>query len=141
MDLGVLTELGELLDIFKRHLAYEKPIDIVHLGEELADICWYAVNKMDLMSTTAPMILYTPPGRISLPDIFSRIKWYYKCELQTKEKDMLDLCFTIACSYGLDFPQLLENNINKLKVRFPEKFDTEKALNRNLEAERAELEK
>jgi hypothetical protein len=35
----------------------------------------------------------------------------------------------------------LENNIAKLKVRFLHKFDTEKAINRDLESERVELEK
>jgi hypothetical protein len=35
----------------------------------------------------------------------------------------------------------LENNIAKLKIRFPDKFDAEKAINRDLASERAELEK
>lgn len=40
----------------------------------------------------------------------------------------------------IDFEKILENNINKLKVRYPEKFTEENALNRNLESERKELE-
>ena len=40
-----------------------------------------------------------------------------------------------------DILQSLQNNINKLKVRFPEKFDEELAKNRDLPAERKELEK
>ena len=36
---------------------------------------------------------------------------------------------------------ILETNINKLKVRYPEKFSEDKAINRNLDAERKELEK
>jgi len=35
----------------------------------------------------------------------------------------------------------MENNINKLRVRYPEKFTEENALNRNLELERKVLEK
>src|SRR5690554_2036397 len=38
---GLKTEYGELLDIFKRWFAYNKPVDIVHLKEELGDILWY----------------------------------------------------------------------------------------------------
>ncbi len=51
--------------------------------------------------------------------------------------------FNIASTYpeqGLDFYKLLENNINKLKIRYPDKFDTAKALNRDLESERKKLE-
>jgi hypothetical protein len=47
----------------------------------------------------------------------------------------------IAEFYNLDFFQCLTNNIDKLKVRYPEKFTNEAAQNRDLEAERVELEK
>lgn len=45
MDMGLLTEYGELIDIFKKKLAYGKEIDYVNLGEECVDILWYQVNK------------------------------------------------------------------------------------------------
>src|SRR6187431_322201 len=44
MQLGIITEIGEALDIFKRKHAYKQEIDLVHLGEELADQLWYVVN-------------------------------------------------------------------------------------------------
>ena len=40
-----------------------------------------------------------------------------------------------------DFPTEMTRVINKLKVRFPDKFTEEAANNRNLEAERKTLEK
>lgn len=43
--------------------------------------------------------------------------------------------------YGIDIYSSMENVINKLRVRFPDKFTDEYALNRNLELERKELEK
>lgn len=43
--------------------------------------------------------------------------------------------------FDVDYYQVLTNCIEKLKVRFPDKFTNENALNRNLDAERAELEK
>lgn len=42
---------------------------------------------------------------------------------------------------GIDLEKALDNNIAKLKVRFPEKFTAENAIHRNLDAERKELEK
>jgi len=48
MLLGLTTEIGELSDPFKKHLAYGKEIDWVNVKEELADIMWYVVNFCDL---------------------------------------------------------------------------------------------
>lgn len=46
----------------------------------------------------------------------------------------------IACrELNLDLESILDLNINKLKTRYPDKFTQEKALNRNLEAERLVL--
>lgn len=42
---------------------------------------------------------------------------------------------------NIDLVKALQNNIAKLKVRFPEKFTEQNAIERNLEAERVELEK
>lgn len=89
--IGIVTEAGELMDAFKKHIFYGKAFDTVNAGEEIADIMWYIAN-------------------------FCRIN-------------------------NLDFENLLQNNIDKLRIRFPDKFTQENAINRNLEAERKELEK
>lgn len=39
---GFLTELGEILDIEKKHQFYGKPHDINHITEEIGDLLWYA---------------------------------------------------------------------------------------------------
>jgi NTP pyrophosphatase (non-canonical NTP hydrolase) len=162
MNLGVITEIGEVLDIFKKNLAYNKPFDVVNFGEELADIAWYIVNKSRF-------------HEISLDNNFDTVKSDMKNLLDTEmftKQDLsvniktealmllllqiysgpskstfnapivqLALLANIAEWFELDFFQVLTNNINKLKVRYPEKFTEEAALTRDLEAERKELEK
>lgn len=44
MILGMVTETAELADVFKKNLAYGKPIDWVNVGEEVADVMWYIMN-------------------------------------------------------------------------------------------------
>ena len=88
--IGAATETGELLDQFKKHIFYGKELDVVNLGEEIADVMWYLSN--------------------------------------------------LARLTNLDIEKLLDNNIAKLRVRFPDKFTSENALERNLDAERKELE-
>ena len=44
MLLGLVTEVGELADIYKKELAYAKSVDLVNVQEEVGDIMWYLVN-------------------------------------------------------------------------------------------------
>jgi NTP pyrophosphatase (non-canonical NTP hydrolase) len=53
MVIGMLTEIGELADPFKKELAYSKDIDWVNVEEELGDIMFYIasfcrLNTLDL---------------------------------------------------------------------------------------------
>ena len=59
------------------------------------------------------------------------------------QEELGDLMWYIALAcHTLNVPlsYIMELNINKLKLRYPEKFSTEKALNRDLAAERVVLE-
>jgi NTP pyrophosphatase (non-canonical NTP hydrolase) len=44
MILGMLTEVGELADVFKKNMAYGKEIDWVNVKEELFDLMWYVAG-------------------------------------------------------------------------------------------------
>ena len=59
----------------------------------------------------------------------------------TYTKNIIRTCMSIAKRHKFSLDKALENNINKLKARFPDKFTEENAINRDLEAERKELEK
>jgi NTP pyrophosphatase (non-canonical NTP hydrolase) len=89
--IGFSTEAGELLDIFKKLVYYEKPVDIDNLKEEIGDAFWYL-------------------------SIFTRL---------------LDL----------DPHEIMEENIAKLKQRYPEKFTTEDAINRDYDKEKLAVQK
>ena len=54
---------------------------------------------------------------------------------------VVGICMGICEVLNIDFWQALTNNISKLQVRYPEKYTNEAALNRDLAAERVELEK
>jgi len=44
MALGASTEAGELLDVYKKFLAYGKEMDVTNIIEEIGDSFWYLVN-------------------------------------------------------------------------------------------------
>jgi len=53
MILGMGTEIGELQDVFKKHIAYKKDIDWVNVSEEVGDVMYYVasfcrLNNLDL---------------------------------------------------------------------------------------------
>lgn len=169
MNLGITTEVGEFLDVIKKNLAYNKPLDIVNLGEELADMAWYIANKARMfysMSWEDQLKEYSYDSiqnefkEIFLPEfkdcsIERKVSLMLGCVINPDASDYMlsDTILTfngikdmivlnhIADLYNLDFMQILTNNISKLQVRYPEKFTNEAALNRNLDAERIELEK
>ena len=90
MLFGMLTEVGELADAFKKNLAYKKPLDYVNIEEEVGDLMWYVINFCSVM--------------------------------------------------GFNLEDILEQNIAKLRARYPEKFTEDKAINRDLAKEREILE-
>lgn len=40
-SLGITTESGELTDILKKYILYNKDIDVINFKEELGDLLWY----------------------------------------------------------------------------------------------------
>jgi NTP pyrophosphatase (non-canonical NTP hydrolase) len=89
--IGVCTEAGELQDMVKKALIYNKPFDRVNVLEEIGDCLWYCALALD--------------------------------------------------AAGYTMAECMEKNIDKLRVRFPDKFTFKGANNRDLDAERASLEK
>ena len=46
---GLVTEAGELMDAFKKHLFYGQPLDLINVVEELGDLCWYMALMIDVL--------------------------------------------------------------------------------------------
>jgi NTP pyrophosphatase (non-canonical NTP hydrolase) len=48
MVLGMQTEAAEIADVYKKTIAYKKPLDFVNIKEELGDIMWYIANLCNM---------------------------------------------------------------------------------------------
>jgi NTP pyrophosphatase (non-canonical NTP hydrolase) len=48
MVLGMQTEVAEIADVYKKNIAYKKPIDYVNIKEELGDAMWYIANLCNM---------------------------------------------------------------------------------------------
>lgn len=157
MVLGMCSEIYELREGIRAE-------DIVNISEEITDIAWYASNycnvrNITLFATLGSIIEYTSYDKdsllVELINYISELQDYDKKELCYNKKETeeiknrrRDLINGIVSDinvlyyiFGIKPEQAMQNNIDKLRARFPDKFDEDKANNRDLLAERKELEK
>jgi NTP pyrophosphatase (non-canonical NTP hydrolase) len=87
MCLGLQTESAELSDVFKKFIAYEKPIDWVNVKEELGDLMWYVSNMCnvngwdlrDIMATNISKLQARYPEKFTNENAINR-------DLETERK-------------------------------------------------------
>lgn len=48
MVIGMQTEVAEIADVYKKNIAYNKPLDLVNIKEELGDAMWYIANLCNM---------------------------------------------------------------------------------------------
>lgn len=156
MTIGMMTEIGEIASAFCE--PSEGGIDLVNLLEEISDIQWYLANYANMHELEYPNILqrdvicypdkwafgYVIRYTSELADFDKKLLAYGKSVDEYKRKEIFDhlyLSILDMCQqHHLDMEYGLERNIAKLRQRFPDKFDADKAINRDVIAERIILE-
>lgn len=146
MILGFYSEYNEIKSA-------ERNMDLVNYGEELTDSQWYFANYCTYRNY-AMQDFYEKmyESRVSLEENLSKladlVKKYIAYNKQIDIDREIDLLKQIAYQFydlyranDLNIYQCLQNNIDKLKARYGDKFSEHNAINRNLDAERKELEK
>lgn len=144
---GVLGFLTECQEFFAA-------LDPVEEVEELGDLMWYVALLADVAQVDLSTIEH--PGNViealatceaRCADIGKRWKYYNIPPSEPALKEAVTQLFLNVADIwnrlgSLDsiFEDVLDRNIAKLKARYPEKFTTEAAANRDLAAERAALE-
>lgn len=83
--IGLATEAGEALDVFKKCLFYKRPFDIEHFASELGDVLWYLTMAADISrySLEDLMQINTEKLRKRYPQGFSTEK-----AINRKENDL-----------------------------------------------------
>ena len=66
MVIGVSTEAGELLDAFKKHTIYQKPLDVENVKEELGDLLFYMSNLMQSVGLSFKDVLQHNIDKLSV---------------------------------------------------------------------------
>jgi NTP pyrophosphatase (non-canonical NTP hydrolase) len=155
--LGVGSEVGELLDQYKRHIFYGAPLDRVNVIEECGDLLWFSGLGCDARGKTLARLLEVW-GDFDFSHLPTPLEIIHA--MQSPADDILGIVLEdsdaqstlgafgeIVClvrellaTVGATLEDAMRANIAKLAKRYPDRFTAERALNRDLEAERAALE-
>ena len=146
MALGIHSEYDELFTAIQNN-------DKVNVAEEIADHFWYIAgfctfkgwSLYGLMSDDIDHILTLAQATSILQDLVKKEVIYGKT---MDQKDIYEILYKIASclveiadDWDIKVEDTLDTNIAKLKIRYPDKYTDDKAINRDLLSERKELEK
>lgn len=146
MVLGIHSEYYELFEAIQKN-------DKVNVGEEIGDHFFYIAgfctfkgwSLFGMMSDEIGHTLTLAQATSILQDLIKKEVVYGKT---IDQKDLYEILFKIAdClvviahDWYISVEAVLDTNIAKLKVRYPDKYTDDKAINRDLLSERKELEK
>ena len=116
--------------------------DVKKLESLIGPIGLYDGRKVDSRIVHAIIGLTTESGE--LQDAIKKNMFYgAKLDLVNHKEEAGDVLWYLAVlidALGTTFEEVSNVNISKLKARYPDKFDPERALNRNLDKEREILE-
>jgi NTP pyrophosphatase (non-canonical NTP hydrolase) len=151
--LGMVTELGEILDWYKRGVIYGKGLDIANLREELGDCFWYvalAAHTLNQVKETQTALdrMESAKGEVWASSVLVYDTMTAISVVSSDAARKQPVVNVLLLSYLLNMiaysecslESIFETNIAKLQVRYGDKYTDYKALNRNLGAERATLE-
>lgn len=136
--LGMVGEIGEIADAYKKHWIYERPLDTVNMLEELGDLRFYiqmAINE-DLTPSSIPlasrgsffknlMTLTQSVGHFQL-DIETNQVEHQKLSLSRILCQFTSLCLQM----GVTEEEVIQKNIEKLTKRYPTVYSNEAAIAR-----------
>lgn len=147
MALGLVTEVEEMLNGVEKE-------DDVNIIEEHGDCNWYIANECNIYNLSFSQLydvaqeMCTDYDPISLGDIVDlhkkELAYGKEMDIDELENNLIILIMrlmSVCEDWMFTYEDSLQRNIDKLQARYPEKFTSDKALNRDLEKERKILEK
>jgi len=109
----------------KRALRTESKLEWIHRVDHA--LFWMTTEVAEMVDNRKKNLAYWKPLDI--------------INLKEEIWDLMRYVAILCDEFWFNFDDILEKNIDKLRIRFPEKFSNDNANNRDLEAEREALEK
>lgn len=149
--LGMCTEFGEIATVVKRHRIYGRPMTpemLANIKEEIGDYCWYVAlgthviggDVQDLLQLRTHMTfddeelaeIGTLQGLLGV--LFASAGLVWGAFMGGDTDTMTDMVYAavegaerLCKELGIDFGEALDENIAKLRLRFPDAYSDEAA--------------
>lgn len=151
--LAVSIAVGNLLDDIKKNIFYNKPINMDKWNDNLSKISNQGIelnleNKQSINMDTRllhSILGIATEGTELLEAIDSTITNQHTTDIDTVNirEELFDVMWYMLIAHNtceFNFEETLKMGFHKLQVRYPDKFTSDSATNRNLEQERSTLE-
>lgn len=142
-----IATVGSLLDKAKRHLFYGNPLTEGVLAQlhkvEDSEVQQRSRAFVFLRLLHAAIGIATEAGELA-EQLYGHLFLGHPLDQVHIEEELGDILWyvALACNaLGVDMQKVMDTNISKLRKRYPNKFTQYDAMNRDLTAERKELEK
>jgi NTP pyrophosphatase (non-canonical NTP hydrolase) len=149
MTVGIMTEIAEIVDIMVSDYDPNK------IKDELGDVMWYLSNYSNLLGVAISdfkdkIVGFGPINVQSNIDglllsasklldmdkkTFAYGKVYTKADKVNAMMSVFYYVTKLAEEHQVDLSEAMDLNIKKLRVRFPDKFVSDQAINRDVEKE------
>lgn len=147
--MGIFTEVGEIIDQYKKSIFYKRELDLVNIKEEIGDVLWYIALAYDSLGRQ----MVEPEKKYGDPEILFLLgklgSYAGKCMTipAVYRDDALDFGIDYELSMLLSMLNILANhigttledqaynNVVKLAKRYPEGFTEFHANNRDTKNE------
>lgn len=147
--LGLAGEVGEVVDLLKKAWGHGHPLDVEKLKKELGDAMWYIIALALQFGLTAaavtprrliddigtdyrghrPLFLTTLVGRVNTRLIR---RWFgndsdgptFERRLARDLMQVFDQLEQLGLEHDITLGQILQANVDKLRLRYPDGFST-----------------
>lgn len=148
MSLQAAVEVGEMVDKIKRALIYKKEFNPLEFLDQMTFVKSDVVVRNSILTPKQYRLLHAALGMLTEAAEFAESVQKHVFlgepldEVHMKEEvgDQTWYQAIVMNVFDWNFDGVMTTNIEKLRKRYPQGFTTEKALNRDLTAERQALE-
>ena len=168
MGLGIVGEMGEIVDQLKKAYIYGKAIDQVNIVEEVGDVAWYVAGIINLFpnlhgyldsdelpNSTNIERLHEAKSKVTRTILLNSMSaanlvvdlgvivdagGINSEDAESVAKTLCMFLYATAVLLDVDLGQACDVNIAKLAKRYGDKYSDYAATNRDIDAERAILE-
>lgn len=133
MIFGVITEIAEIADLYKKNMAYGRELDINKVKEEFGDCLYYVSGLATTFNQNLkePKVINIPTEGFENVSIADYVFYLFKDLEFANAQRLLNKIYSFYVYLGFSeesFGEILKDNVAKLEKRYSKTFTKEEAI-------------